>query len=252
MNILITSGGTRVPLDEVRHLSNMSTGRFGADIAKAAIKAGHQVTFLCAKGSVRPDEMTVNLGHSNALSAVTAAMSDGDLIWGCRNLLTVDLFGNFEEYGLKLRQHLEKDKPDMTMLAAAVSDYGGTPVVGKIPSHLDEMTFTLRRLPKLISKVKDWCPTTFLVGFKLLAGATPDDLYDAAMKQIVNRDVRADLVVANDLHDIKRGQHRLHVFSDREVTVIEQDLAPKLIALVEAKKRTSRVIQGGTNLGGEE
>lgn len=236
MNILITSGGTKVPLDEVRHLGNMSSGRFGADIAKAALRAGHKVTFLCAKGSVRPDEVTLNLGHGNSIRTLSALLTDGDLIWGYRNLLTVDQFANFDEYASKLQQHLERDKPDVTMLAAAVSDYGGVPVVGKIPSDQDSMTFTLTRLPKLITHVKEWCPTTFLVGFKLLAGATPLGLFEAAQKQIVA--ARSDLVVANDLHDIKRGKHLLHVFSPTEaVEVIEADLAPKLVGLVEARRQ---------------
>ncbi len=236
LNILITSGGTKVPLDEVRHLGNMSSGRFGADIAKAALRAGHKVTFLCAKGSVRPDEVTLNLGHGNCLRTLSAMLTDGDLIWGFRNLLTVDQFANFDEYAAKLQQHLEQDKPDVTMLAAAVSDYGGVPVVGKIPSDQDSMTLTLTRLPKLITRVKEWCPTTFLVGFKLLAGATATDRREAATKQLTG--AKSDLVVANDLHDIKRGEHILYVYPHPDtVEVIKTDLAPKLVALVQARRQ---------------
>lgn len=236
MNILITSGGTKVPLDEVRHLGNMSSGRFGADIAKAALKAGHTVTFLYAKGSVRPDEVTLNLGQgSKALKTLFALMNDSELIWGYRNLLTVDQFANFDEYAAKLQSHLENDKPDVTMLTAAVSDYGVAPTAGKISSDKDSLTFTLTRLPKLIAKVKEWCPTTFLVGFKLLAGASPLEVYRAAMKQLET--AQSDLVVANDLHDIKKGAHALHVFSKKvSPESIHTDLAANLIALITARR----------------
>jgi phosphopantothenoylcysteine synthetase/decarboxylase len=33
MKILITSGGTKVPIDSVRHIGNFSTGRYGSEIA---------------------------------------------------------------------------------------------------------------------------------------------------------------------------------------------------------------------------
>jgi len=33
MKILITSGGTDVPIDDVRKISNMSSGKYGAEIA---------------------------------------------------------------------------------------------------------------------------------------------------------------------------------------------------------------------------
>ena len=33
MKILVTSGGTKIPIDRVRDITNMSTGTFGSKIA---------------------------------------------------------------------------------------------------------------------------------------------------------------------------------------------------------------------------
>ena len=44
--ILITSGPTREYLDPVRYLSNASSGKMGAALAKAALKSGHEVTIV--------------------------------------------------------------------------------------------------------------------------------------------------------------------------------------------------------------
>ena len=52
--IIITSGPTRVSLDAVRFLSNVSTGHFGSLLAKEALKQGAIVTFIYGKGSVLP------------------------------------------------------------------------------------------------------------------------------------------------------------------------------------------------------
>lgn len=44
--ILITSGPTRQYLDPVRYLTNASSGRMGAALAKAAIASGHEVVIV--------------------------------------------------------------------------------------------------------------------------------------------------------------------------------------------------------------
>ncbi|HEY8751011.1 MAG TPA: phosphopantothenoylcysteine decarboxylase [Tepidisphaeraceae bacterium] len=46
MNILITAGPTREPIDPVRYIGNRSSGRMGAALAAAAIAAGHRVTAI--------------------------------------------------------------------------------------------------------------------------------------------------------------------------------------------------------------
>lgn len=46
MKILITAGPTREYLDDVRFLSNASSGRMGYAIAQAAIAAGHEVILV--------------------------------------------------------------------------------------------------------------------------------------------------------------------------------------------------------------
>jgi phosphopantothenoylcysteine decarboxylase/phosphopantothenate--cysteine ligase len=51
-HILITSGPTRAYLDDVRFLSNGSSGRMGAALAAAAIAAGHRVSVVSGPVSV--------------------------------------------------------------------------------------------------------------------------------------------------------------------------------------------------------
>lgn len=53
MNILITAGGTREYIDPVRFISNASTGKMGYALARAAIKAGHEVTLITAPTALR-------------------------------------------------------------------------------------------------------------------------------------------------------------------------------------------------------
>ena len=46
MRVLVTAGPTREYLDAVRFLSNASSGKMGFACAKAAARAGHDVTLV--------------------------------------------------------------------------------------------------------------------------------------------------------------------------------------------------------------
>ncbi len=51
MRILVTSGGTSEYIDDVRIITNISTGKLGAKIAYAFLRAGHEVIYLHGKRS---------------------------------------------------------------------------------------------------------------------------------------------------------------------------------------------------------
>lgn len=216
-SILITSGGTKVPIDEVRHIGNMSSGRFGADLAKEALFAGHKVLFLCAKGSVRPDQIVLDLKQDFLAEGVKALADNMALAELAKNRLTVIEYRDFDDYLAKLEDILQPTTPqrlgvtfDVIMLAAAVSDYGMPPTGGKISSDKDDITFTLTKLPKVITRVRELAPKSVMVGFKLLVDVTPEVMDAAVAKQIENSG--SDFVVANDLRSIKQGGHTVYIY----------------------------------------
>jgi phosphopantothenoylcysteine decarboxylase/phosphopantothenate--cysteine ligase len=54
MRILITAGPTREYLDDVRYLSNASSGRMGFALAETLLAAGHDVVLACGPVSLTP------------------------------------------------------------------------------------------------------------------------------------------------------------------------------------------------------
>ncbi len=52
MRLLITAGPTREPIDDVRFISNRSSGRMGTALAHAAADAGHDTTLLLGPAPV--------------------------------------------------------------------------------------------------------------------------------------------------------------------------------------------------------
>lgn len=183
LRVLVTSGGTKIALDLVRSITNMSKGTFGSRIAREFLDRGnYDLTFLMAKGSKYPDKND-SCEYRRLIQYVT-----------------------FEDYRRHLNMSLD-EQPDIIVLAAAVSDYGVENFVdGKIRSGND-LVIRLKPLPKLISTVRAKCPKAVICGFKLLVNSTDEELYDAVEKSIKTND--CDLVVGNDLRDIKDGKHRL-------------------------------------------
>lgn len=223
MNILITSGGTKVPIDRVRSITNMSRGTFGSKIADAFFKEGlaafngtnekskiEKITFFMAKGSRLPVAQTLN----------EETFEDG-----YRPIEYVE-YSTFDEYKDGLEKILKKDFYEIIVAAAAVSDYGVKNYVdGKIHSS-DSMTIELFPLPKVLPMIRKWSPLSVLCGFKLLVDSTREELIEAMKKQIDDSNV--DLVVGNDLRDIKADDHKLLIMrNDESKSLSEYEQASK-------------------------
>lgn len=207
--VLLTSGGTKTPIDEVRHVGNMSQGTFGCHICNSLLIEGQKTMFFHAKGSKAPHEFRANLLDTEEVVAIRRLMDRYDFLRKVGNLYLPYEYHDFETYASRLLACLRSTKPDVVILAAAVSDYAPVKREGKISSELRKMVIKFEQTPKLIRQVKDICPKTFLVGFKLLVGSTQEELVRAMKKQIEK--TGADMVVGNDLRDIRSNNHRLSI-----------------------------------------
>jgi phosphopantothenate-cysteine ligase/phosphopantothenoylcysteine decarboxylase/phosphopantothenate--cysteine ligase len=100
MRILVTAGNTLVPVDRVRCLTNIFTGRTGAAIARAAHAKGHGVTLLTSHPETLSEEPT-----------------PADERW---RLLR---FATFDELHHLMRDEVQRGKLEAVIHTAAVADY---------------------------------------------------------------------------------------------------------------------------------
>lgn len=208
MKVLLTSGGTKVRLDEVRNIGNMSNGTFGDHICRALLAVGQNVQFLYAKGSKAPHEFRADLRNvPEKMVNIKRLIERMEFIDQHSDQYEPVEYYDFQAYHDNLVTLL-KSQPDVVILAAAVSDF--TPVTqasGKISSYTETMSIQFVQTPKLIKLVKTICPNCFLVGFKLLVGSTDLEL-EAAMSHQIERS-GCDMVVGNDIRDIRGNNHKL-------------------------------------------
>ena len=95
MNCIVTAGPTFEPLDDVRRLTNFSTGRLGTELANFLTARGHTVTLLIGESATWPGE---------------------------RQARTVKVFSSTKDLRAKLKSFSRK-KVDAIFHAAAVSDF---------------------------------------------------------------------------------------------------------------------------------
>ena len=164
--------------------------------------------------------------------SVTPASSSG---------LRLDEIETIDEAWKRLNYHLKNQRIFAVIMAMAVLDYRPKETTRqKLPSEREEMTLTLVKCPKLIERIKEVSPDIFLVGFKLEAGISEDDLFGRA--EDLARRAGCDLVVANRIDDIRPDKHVAWFVglgeTGREITgpyetpqEIAQALADRLAAL---------------------
>jgi phosphopantothenoylcysteine decarboxylase/phosphopantothenate--cysteine ligase len=181
MRILITSGATREPLDAVRFLSNVSTGRTGAFLADALVKRDHAVTLLHGEAAVLPPPASP---------------------------VKLEAFSSTEHLKARLRHLLSTGDFDAVIHAAAVSDYRPAETSeGKLTSYAPELTLRLVPTPKLLPELKSYAARPLkVVGFKLTAGASLQERRQAVAKLFAANTV--DAVIHNDMDDLAAGDSR--------------------------------------------
>ncbi len=234
MNVVVTGGGTIAPIDDVRHIANVSSGRFSSMITEACVRRGASVWHIHAPGAVLPFERLARFDLKCKDSAAEMArlerLRSEWLQVGDRLHLVPLRPGTVADYASTLERTLKEQPIDVVFLAMAVSDFEPEPLPGKLDSQSDTLLIRATRAPKVIRSVRDWSPNTYLVGFKLLSRADESELIRQA--EAACRTNRADLTVANDLRTLKAGRHTVHLVRPNmpaETLEPGDDLAERLV-----------------------
>ena len=202
LKVLITCGATWTTIDDVRVISNISSGEMGHLIAQA---------FRSKKADVTVIE-----------GPVTHTLID--------KKIKVIKYRFFDELVDVLKKELLK-KYDIIIHAAAVSDFKVVGASGKKIASDRNVTLRLRTTPKLIKDIKRLSPESFLVGFKLESHLNPKNIFETV--RLLFTSSGCDLVVANTL---KGGGYQGYILNaDGDVLTKasnKKQIANSLVALL--------------------
>ena len=170
MNCIVTAGPTYERLDEVRKLTNFSTGRLGTELANFLAARGHEVTLM--------------IGEQATYA-------------GARHIQHVETFTTTADLQQRLRSLT--DKPvDAIFHAAAVSDFTFGKIwlrsskgelkeikSRKISTEQGAMVAELVPTPKIIAELRDWFPKARIIGWKFETDGGRAKAIHEGEKQIV-------------------------------------------------------------------
>lgn len=244
MRVLVTAGNTQAPIDRVRCITNIFTGRTGAGIALRAYERGHAVTLLTS--------------HPEVVDRLRGAVEPAADRWQVRRYKT------FDDLQGQLAELVPAPGLDVFIHSAAVSDYrcdgvfapsGGTAfdptsgrwsggdagpamtdmAAGKVKSSEPELWVRLVRAPKLVDQVRQpWGFAGVLVKFKLEVGVSEERLLEIA--EASRRQSAADLMAANTLEGANFWAY-LGPIAEGYQRVGRRELADRLLDAVEALHR---------------
>lgn len=249
MRILVTAGNTLAPIDRVRGITNIFTGRTGAAIAVAGHGRAHDVVLLTSHPEAANDLVTQSPGP-----------------WSER--WQIQSFVTFADLSRLLGEAARHGRFDAIVHSAAVSDYqpagvyapaattrfqteagawmtddGGPPrlvdrAAGKVRSDENELWLRLVRTPKLVDLLRaEWGFCGVLVKFKLEVGVSEERLLEIAERSRAQS--HADLMVANTLEGAAAWAYLGPVLGRYE-RVPRRLLAQRVIQTVEDLHRERR------------
>jgi len=164
--IVVTAGGTREPIDPVRHIGNRSSGKMGYAVAEAARDRGATVSLITAPTSL-PEPAGIEVVRIRTATEMKEAVAKAAA------------------------------QTDALIMAAAVADYQPKRVAGeKIKKDSPSLTLELIRTPDILTEVKG----NFLkIGF----AAESEDVVANAKQKLEKKQL--DIIIANDITDASSG-----------------------------------------------
>lgn len=212
MEIIITAGGTSEKIDNVRKITNSSSGKLGQNIANTLLQKLEnleKIYYICAKNSLKPtknpkiEEIIVSSCESlytkmhellttKNINVVIHSMAVSDY--------TVDFVSTCEIFSNQLQTKTKNQILNILNSQNLKLDNSN-----KISSYSNDLILKLIPTKKIISEIKKWSPKTTLFGFKLLSNTTTENLIDVGYNLLEKNN--CDYVIANDLSNIKNNYH---------------------------------------------
>jgi phosphopantothenoylcysteine decarboxylase/phosphopantothenate--cysteine ligase len=202
LEVLVTAGGTREPIDPVRYLGNRSSGKQGHALAEEAARRGAEVILVTT--AALPSDPAIERIQ------VETAQQMHDAVVG------------------------RASSCDVVVMAAAVADFTPVAVAGRKLKKRDGVPIVeLRQTPDILAELGSTKPANqTLVGF----AAETHEVREHALEKL--RAKNADLLVANDV--AKEGVGFEH--DTNEVVILSADGGARKVPLTDKRSVARAVL----------
>lgn len=180
--ILITAGPTREKIDPIRYLSNLSSGKMGYSLARAACFRGANVTLISGPTNLKPP---INVNVSYVESAE-------------------EMYKEVKKYNVN---------SDIFIMTAAVADF--SPVEyqeNKIKKNtVEQLSLKLKINPDILYEIgQNKRDDQLLVGF----AAESKNLIKNARQKLLNK--KLDMIIANDIRAFSNDENKVTIITSEQ------------------------------------
>ncbi len=180
MNCIVTAGPTYEPLDEVRRMTNFSSGRLGSELTTYLNDFGHRVTLLVGQQAIWHGERRAAVVQT---FTTTSSLSDQLRLLGGPDIDAVFHAAAVSDFAFG-KTWQRSPTGELTQLKEAkISTRAGNLLVELVPTA------------KIIFELRKWFPKACLVGWKYEMDGDRDAVLLRAARQIAES--KTDFCVAN-------------------------------------------------------
>ena len=205
--MLLTGGATREYIDDVRYVSNPSTGLSSHYVTNALRDLGAETFLILGEGNTL-DKTSLNYPFSVVRS-------------------TEDMYN-------KVKKELSTGSYDSFVSIAAVADYTPSYRGGKIPSGKDDLSLKLQPTVKIVKFVRKEYPSLQIVTYKAEVGLSKDELIQKGQSYLEQNKV--EMVCANWVGEADKG----FMAASNEIFIIQENETP--ISLSGSKQEIGKEI----------
>ena len=186
-NILIIGGATAEPIDDIRILTNKSSGKTAVSLANNAFERGAHV----------------EIWYGHAKETVP-------------DYLSVKKFETIKD----ILQLLKNNKKtfDAIIVCAAIADYLPKKHKGKISSGKNKLIIECSPAPKIIQKIRNVAPKSKIIAFKV--EENKKDLKEKAIKLLLKNNL--DVVVANTISAFGTDENEILIIDEKRESTIKK------------------------------
>jgi phosphopantothenoylcysteine decarboxylase/phosphopantothenate--cysteine ligase len=172
--VVVIAGSTEEEIDDVRAITNRSSGQMGVELAKDAYERGAEVELWLGRAEV----------NSPGIFKLKRFSSVSDL---------VKLVGSI--------------RCDFCAVPAAISDFRPKKRRGKISSGEKSLSIELTPTPKIVDLIRKKSKKIGIIGFKLESGLSRSELKKKALEKLKSSNL--DLIVANDVRNVGQDSGKI-------------------------------------------
>ena len=256
--VLITGGPTNEYIDEVMKITNMSSGKVAIELAKHFVEDGYETTLLLTQNIKNPILDSLESKENFMLSRFETTEELLNSITSLSTMVQFDIIvhssavGDYKpEFSFRM-EDMAKELTNVALLfhttqmtveevEQAIFNTLTNPKCKvnddtKISSVEPNLTVKLGLTPKIIASLRNLFPDAYICGFKLLENVPEEELVEAAMKQL--NKCKTDLVFANDLAELRKGNASRLVISHKGYNGVKVDGAGGIFNLI-------KIVTGG-------